>query len=166
VSEGGLLGGLTTLDGSERNLGFIFLVSGLGPYAPAARLAVQTSLLLVKGLRRRVHQAVYLIERLTSLLVAMGIPAHTKIGTSTSMSPPVDTISRVFAEPLNHGMLASHNSGGFSLLERIGATRLVAVHRPSISKRGHYRQIWASAARDRAARAVMSRRLTSGLRYA
>jgi hypothetical protein len=44
----------------------------------------------------------------------MRIPAHAEIGTSTSMSPPVDTVSRVFAETLNHGMLASHYSGGFS----------------------------------------------------
>ena len=124
MSEGGLLGRLATLDGSERDLGFIFLMSGLGPYAPAARLAVQTSLLLVKRLWRRVHQAIHLIERLISFPVAMGIPAHAQIGTSTSMSPPVDTISRVFAETFNHGMLASHNSGGFSLLETFGSDQI------------------------------------------
>ena len=113
-SSAGSLGGLAALDGSQRDFGFTVLVSGLGAHAPAARLAVQTSLLLVKRLRRSIHQAVYLIQRLAFLLVAMRIPAHAEIGTSTSMSPPVDTVSRVFAETLNHGMLASHYSGGFS----------------------------------------------------
>jgi hypothetical protein len=65
--------------------------------APATCPAIQASFLFVKSLWRRVHHAIYLVHRLSLLGIAVRVPAHTKLGTPASMSPPIDAISWVFA---------------------------------------------------------------------
>lgn len=96
-SGGTGLGRLAPFDGAERNRSFAYITGCLGAAAPATGLAIQASLLFVEGLGWSVHQAVDLIHRLTLLGITVRVPAHAKIGASAAMSPPIDTISWVFA---------------------------------------------------------------------
>jgi hypothetical protein len=143
------LGGLTPLDGRERNPGFMFRGVSLGGESPAASLAVQTLLLLVECLRRGIHQAIHLVQGFAFLWITLRIPTHAKVGTSAAMSPPIDTISRVFAQAVGHRTLASRT---------VRLSRNWITGRPdvgyllhTIPERGHYRQVSAHAARDQMA---------------
>jgi len=96
------LGGLAALDAGEW-----YIDAAGGPAlrlddAPAARTAGKALLLLFPGLRRRVHQAEDLIERLAGLRVAVDKPADTIVRAGVAVASPVDAVARMLAQGKVH----------------------------------------------------------------